>query len=191
MLCYGGVQAYDRGRSELGFGPSVASCSGNKCTITRNTSDGALRLKQVITKNSSEERSINVEMTVTNLRSSVIGSVILRRMADFDVDAYGAGTGDFVNRFGASQFDSVYSWNAADDHPGIDSAILLRHLKRTPPTIQYLSKVTDYFADVSCNPVNIAARGSVQGDHAATIQYNIGNLGAGRSAVAKVQIQRN
>jgi hypothetical protein len=148
------------------------------------------QLKQVITKNAPEERSINVEMTLKNLLSSSIAGIVLRRYADFDVDAYGSGTGSTINWWGASEFDSIYAWNAATNHPGIDSAMLMRHLKRTPGSIPYGPKVT-HWNDNACSPTNFAGSGWTQGDLAATLQYNIGVLNAGQSAVVKVQYQRN
>lgn len=191
VLCYGGAQAYDRAFSEAGFAePAQASCSGNVCTITRRTIDNVLELRQVITKNIPEERSINIEMTVRNLLGSNISGVVLRRYADFDVDAYGSGTGSTINWWGASEFDSIYAWNAATNHPGIDSAMLMRHLRRTPVSVRYVPKVT-HWADTACNPTNFAASGWTQGDMAATIQYNIGVINARQSAVVKVQYQRN
>jgi hypothetical protein len=191
ILCYGGAQAYDRGSSEFGFSaPTITNCNGNSCTIVRNTIDNIFQLKQVITKNNSEERSINVEMTLRNLLGSAVGGIVLRRYADFDVDAYGTGTGSTINWWGASEFDSIYAWNAATNHPGIDSAMLMRHLKRTPGTMPYNPKVT-HWSDNSCSPTNFASDGWTQGDLAATIQYNVGTLNAGQSAVVKVQYQRN
>lgn len=191
ILCYGGTQAYDRASGEVGFRPpTTASCSGNTCTIVRNTIDNIFQLRQVITKNSSEERSINIEMTLRNLLGGPIGGIVLRRYADFDVDAYGSGTGSTLNWWGASEFDSVYAWNAGTNHSGPDSAMLMRHLKRTPNTIPYGGKVT-VWSDNACSPFNLASGNWVQGDYAATIQYNIGTLGGGQSAVMKVQYQRN
>lgn len=191
ILCYAGVQAYDRAGVESGFGPpTTAFCSGNTCTIVRNTVDNFFQLRQVITKNSSEERSINIEMTLRNLLGFPVGGITLRRYADFDVDAYGNGSGSTINWWGASEFDSVYAWNAATNHAGPDSAMLMRHLKRTPGTMSYGGKVT-YFSDNSCSPANLAASAWTQGDYAATMQYNVGTLGGGQSAVVKVQYQRN
>lgn len=191
ILCYGGAQAYDRAFNEAGFAPpTTASCSGSTCTFIRKTVDNIFQLKQVITKNSPEERSINVEMTLTNLLGGPVSGIILRRYADFDVDAYGTGTANTINWWGASEFDSVYAWNAATNHAGPDSAMLMRHLKRTPNTIPYGGKVTAW-NDNECNPFNLASGSWAQGDYAATVQYNVGTLGGHQSAIVKVQYQRN
>lgn len=191
ILCYGGAQAFDRASSEIGFAPpTTAFCSGSTCTVVRNTVDNIFQLRQVITKNSPEERSINIEMTLKNLLGAPVSGIVLRRFADFDVDAYGSGTGSTINWWGASEFDSVYAWNAATNHVGPDSAMLMRHLKKVPGTIPYGGKVTNWF-DNACSPFNLASGSWAQGDYAATIQYNIGTLGGGQSAVVKVQYQRN
>lgn len=192
VLCYGGTIAYDIKYYEVGFGPSTgASCSGNTCTLTRNTSDGLLQLRQVITKSPSEDRAINIEMTITNRAGFSIGGIVLRRQVDLDVDAHGTGGGSTLNRFASSELDSVTAWNAPLDGAGVGSAILLRHLRAIPSSITYAPKVTANYADTTCSPPNIAANGEVRGDYGASIQYNVGTLLAGRSVTAKIQYQRN
>ena len=115
VLCYGPSRAYDTGSSETGFANATASCSGSTCTVTRKTSDNKMQLKQVI-KFDKSLRQVNFDMSVTNLTSSSITNVVLRRQADFDVDTGGVlGTGDFQNWFGASEFDTVFAWNPAND----------------------------------------------------------------------------
>jgi hypothetical protein len=192
VLCHSGVMAYDGGRRESGFGPALgAYCNGNGCSFIRNTDDNVLQLRQTITHLPDEARGVDVTMTVRNLTSAPITKVTLRRFAHIDVDGYGAGTGHADNWWGASQADAVWAWNAPDDHPGPDSMILMRHLARMPANFPYGPKVTDNFADVSCNPFNIVADGPVRGDHAGTLQYNIGTIGAFRSVTVKLEYQRN
>lgn len=192
VLCYGSAAAYDLGDVETGFGAASASCSGPKCTITRNTTDGKMQLKQVITKNAVLERSLNVEMTIKNLTGANLTNVILRRQVDFDVDTGGSlGSGDFTNWFSASEHYSVTAWNNANDHPNDDHAMVVRFFNRTPTTVKFDAKVTEDILDSSCNPVNIAKAAPVQGDYGATMQYNVGTLGGAKSAVLTVQYQRN
>jgi hypothetical protein len=190
VLCYGGTVAYDVGPAEVGFGPSTASCSAQTCTVTRTTSDGLFRLRQVITKNQSE-RSIDVAMTLTNLSQSTLGGVVLRRQVDFDVDTGGAlGTKSFTNWFGSAERHSVFAWNAPTDHPGEDHMLVMRYL---PSAVMgtFVSKVTESILDTSCSPPNIAANGPVYGDYGATIQFDIGTMGPGSSFTGKVQYERN
>lgn len=170
VLCYNATQAYDIADDETGFLPSTISCAASKCTITRNTTDGKLQLKQVIVKNAPYERSVNVEMTLTNKSQSAISNIILRRQVDFDVDTGGRlGSGSFVNYFGASERDSVFGWNAANNNPAEDHAMMIRRYNWNPRTITALAKVTGNILDSSCSPVNIAADGPVRGDYGATI----------------------
>lgn len=196
VLCYVGFgslrRAWDTGSSESGFGPSVASCSGNRCTITRNTSDGWLRLRQVITKVDTE-RSLTVEMTLSRIGGPSLSGVILRRQVDLDVDAGGSlGSGDTVSWFGATERESVWAWNAATDTNNEGHAVLLRQIMRTPASVPYSAKVTRLILDNSCSPPNLAAGGPVRGDYGATIQYNVGGMGQqGQTFMGRVQYQRN
>jgi hypothetical protein len=196
VLCYTGFgsqrRAWDTGSSESGFGPSVASCSGNRCTITRNTSDGWLRLRQVITK-VDVERSLTVEMTLSRIGGPSLSGVVLRRQVDLDVDAGGSlGSGDTVSWFGATERESVWAWNAANNTNNEGHAVMLRQIQRTPASVLYSAKVTELILDNSCSPFNLAANGPVRGDYGATIQYNIGNMGQqGQTFMGRVQYQRN
>jgi hypothetical protein len=191
VLCYSGRRAWDVGFSESGFGPSSPSCSGNTCTITRTTSDGWLRLRQVITK-VDIERALNVEMTLTKIGGPNVTGVVLRRQVDFDVDAGGSlGSGNFVSWFGASERESVWAWNAANNTPNEGHAVLLRQIVRMPSTVPYSAKVTSQILDTSCSPGNIAANGPVHGDYGATIQYNVGSMSQGAVFTGRVQYQRN
>jgi hypothetical protein len=185
VLCYGLNNAYDIGIYESGFSAASAfSCSGSTCTVTRNTADGRLELRQVITKNVPFERSFNVQMRVRNLTGSRISGIILRRHVDFDVDAPSA------NYFMATESDSVVGWNPADASAAEDHAAMIRFFRRTPTTIPTFAKVVNW-PDSSCSPTNYATGGPVFGDYGATIQYDVGSLAAGASATVEVQYQRN
>ena len=97
VLCYGPSRAYDTGSSEAGFNAGTQSCSSNTCTVTRNTTDQKMQLKQVITFDKGN-RTVSFAMTLKNLTKGTITGVVLRRQADLDVDTGGAsGTGDFNN----------------------------------------------------------------------------------------------
>ena len=191
ILCYSGRQAWDTGESESGFGPSVANCSGNTCTITRNTSDGWFRLRQVISK-VDVERALTVEMTLTKIGGPFQTGVVLRRQVDLDVDTGGSlGSGNFENWFGATERESVWAWNAANNTAREGHAVMLRQIIRRPSSVQYFAKVTSAILDNSCSPSNLADDGPVRGDYGATIQYNVGSMGQGAVFVGRVQYQRN
>ena len=192
VLCYGAKIAYDTGALQTGFGASTATCSGSRCTITRNTTDGILQLQQVITKNASSDRSFGVAMTVRNLTGGSVTGIILRRQADLDVDTGGAlGTAGFVNWFGSTERDSVTVWNPPNQSAREEHGVVLSRRAVNPASILATAKVTANILDSSCSPANIAASGPVQGDFGASIQFNIGTLQGARSATAGVQYQRN
>lgn len=188
VLCYGSSSAYDTGSAESGFGPATASCSGSSCTVTRNTIDGILQLKQVITANNAD-RSASIAMTVRNLTGSNVANVVLRRQADLDVDTGGSlGTNDFNNWFGSSERDSVFAWNPADASATAEGHAVVLSARKPR---QAFAKVTAAILDSTCNPTNIAAAGPVQGDYGVTLQHNLGNLGGGSSRSVTVKYTRN
>jgi len=195
VLCYGSTRAYDVGYTEAGFGPpTVASCTGNNCTIVRKTTDNKIEFKQEFHKSSTAElgRNIRVKMTVKNLTATNLANVVLRRQVDFDVDTGGSkGTGSFDNWFASSQFDSAFAWNSPNDYTEDGHALMLRHLTKTPTAIKTVSKVTANILDTTCSPANIADSGPIRGDYGVTLQYNIGTIPATKSAIGIVEYQRN
>jgi hypothetical protein len=191
VLCYNGRRAWDLAFSETGFGPSTPRCSGNTCTVTRNTSDGQFRLQQVITKDS-VNRALTIEMSLTKIGFGSAFDVVLRRHADFDVDAGGSlGSGNFTSWFGASERESVWAWNPANYTANEGHMVHLRQLDRRPFTVPYSAKVVSSIGDTSCSPGNVAANGPVEGDFAGTIQYDVGFMGQGSTFVGRVQYQRD
>jgi hypothetical protein len=197
VLCYNTVRAYDVGNSFSGFSTPTASCSGQKCTINRVTTDGKMRLTQVIEKPTDPgNRSLKITMELTNLSSQTVKNVVLRRQVDLDVDTGGSlGTGNFTNRF-ASTFDSAWGWNAPFDYPFNEvHAVMLSKLKVNPTsafkTPRSRGIITADILDTSCAPPDIAQSGPVRGDFGASIQFNIQNMARNKSATAIVEYRRN
>lgn len=191
VLCYNSRVAYDVGYIESGFNASTPSCSGSTCTVTRTTTDGQFRLRQVISKVSTE-RAVTIEMTLTKLGQTTANNVILRRQVDFDVDASGSlGSGNFTSWFGATERESVFAWNPANYTSNEGHMVMLRQLQRVPSYVPYTAKVTYSILDTSCSPSNAAAWGPVEGDYGATIQYNVGSMGQGAVFTGVLQYQRN
>lgn len=191
VLCTSNSIAYDVGGSESGFGASTINCTAaGGCTITRNTSDGRLQLKQVIKKPA--DRAFSIAMTVKNLTGSGIAGVVLRRQSDLDVDSGGAlGTAGFTNNFASSERDSVYVWNAPNASVNEEHAVTLSQRGKSPASALSLAKTTSAILDTTCNPANLTAAGPVKGDYGATIQFNLGTLGAGKTAGGTVQYRRD
>ena len=187
ILCYGSGRAYDIGWSETGFTAGTASCSGTTCTFTRNTSDNRLQLKQVF-QSDRGNRAISITMTVQNLTASPISGVVLRRHGDTDVDAYGsAGAGTIANWFASSERDSAFAWNATNDAGTEGHAMVLS--AKSPR--QGIAKVTDFYADTSCRPVDVTASGPNYGDHALSLEHELGVLPARASRTVTVKYTRN
>jgi hypothetical protein len=109
------VHGHDTGDIESGFGaPTFSQPNGSgtfPLTVTRNTTDGKFRLKQVWNKPDATEKDVTVTMTLTNISSASINNVFLSRSGDFDVGTSSSDRGARTN-------DSVWQW---DDVNGGDS----------------------------------------------------------------------
>jgi len=109
-LCTGtgfAVGGHDTGDTEENFGaPKFSQPNPGKfpLTITRNTTDGALQLKQVWSKPDATEKDVTVTMTVKNISNAAIFDIVLSRSGDFDV-------GTSALDQGARTSDSVWQWD--------------------------------------------------------------------------------
>jgi hypothetical protein len=190
VLCYtpsGGspVNAYDMTDLSSGFGAATHS-SGAPWTVTRNTSDGKLKLTQVFAFNSTG-KTMTVTMTVKNLTQATVSGITLRRQVDFDVDTGGVnGWAGYFNWFAATK-DSASAWNDPATATGDAHGMVLRHLKGGTHTPQY----TNAIGDTSCDVSGGGGTTPTQGDYGATISYAVGNLSAAASKVMSVQYVRD
>src|SRR5215218_6896605 len=79
----GTVHGHDTGDVESGFGaPTFAQPNGAgtfPLTVTRKSTDGKFRLKQVWNKPEATEKDVTVTMTLTNISSASINNVFLSR----------------------------------------------------------------------------------------------------------------
>ncbi len=181
-LCNSGSNPrYSTNFDDVGFATSSCNCSGNTCTVTRNTTDGRLRLIQEFTKPANSERTFNIKMTVRNLTASNINNVNLRRLAIVDIN--GA-----ISEWHHATRDSYSAWGTKVD--AIPFATRLRHITKTPAAITYEAKTTG-FGDNSCNPLDQTFGDPVLGDYGGTVQYNLGTLGASASKSVTVQYLRD
>ncbi len=166
---------------DVGFAPSSCNCAGNTCTVTRNTTDGRLRLTQEFTKPATSERSFNIKMTVRNLTGSNVNNVNLRRLAVVDIN--GA-----INEWHHATRDSYSAWGTKADT--IPFAVRLRHVTKSPAAITSEAKTTG-FLDNSCNPVDQTFGDPILGDFGGTVQYSLGTLGPAASKSVTVQYLRD
>jgi hypothetical protein len=191
VLCYDGNVAYDLGDIESGFLDGSRTCSGSSCTFVRRTIDGRMELRQVIRKLANNERTLNVDMTVTNVAAGTRVGVLLRRHVDFDVDTGGAlGFAFFQNHFATSESDSAFAWNAPGDFAERENAMVLRRTL-SPLGGVGVAKTVGNIADTSCSPADLSAGGPVYGDYASSIEFPLGAMTPSLSRRVVVQFQRN
>jgi hypothetical protein len=182
VLCNGGTNRYDLGSSENGFAnPITANCpSSTTCTVTRNTSDGLLQLKQDF-KFVSAERRLEITMTVKNLSGFAIGGVKLRRQADFDVD------NTTINNHAATEQDAYFAWTDETDSGSVSHGMILRHVK---PNALRQAKVN--FFESTCSPADQASGNPIiNDDYTGTIEYDLGTINAGASKSVTIQYERH
>jgi hypothetical protein len=90
------VHGHDTGDVAAGFGPATIvqpNPGAFPLTVTRNTTDGKFRLKQVWNQPDAVEKDITVTMTLKNTSNATIGGVALSRSGDYDVGTSGADAG--------------------------------------------------------------------------------------------------
>lgn len=185
-LCYltDTIQAYDYANSAGGFGTATHT-STSPFTVTRNTLDGKVQLKQVFTFNATS-KSLNIVMTVKNLTGSSL-SVDLTRIADFDVDVGGTnGFAQFGDNWFARTRDSVFAWNDAGDFLVPTHGLVLRHLKQSSGAF-HVAKIPSF---VNCdtdsgNPLSLA-----HGDYIGSVHYDF-SLAGGASKSVTIQYMRD
>lgn len=185
VLCNGGTNRFDLGSAEAGFAaPSVASCpTGTTCTVTRNTSDGLMQLKQEFTFVGAEKR-LRIKHTVKNLSGGPLFSVVLRRQADFDIEQNVTGT--FVNNHAATEREAVFAWNDAADSGSVSHGMILRN---TAPTATHQAKVNNF--ESSCSPADSAEAAPVNGDFTDTLEFNLGTINSLASKSVTVDYERH
>ena len=188
LLCYtppatSEVQSKDVADSSSGFGAATHSTVA-PWTVTRDTSDGKVQLKQVFTFNGLS-KSLTIAMTVKNLTGSTLSNVLVDRIADFDVDVGGSsGFADFTDNWFATTNNAVFAWN----DPGSFSnahGMILRHLKQPGGTSRYSLS----FVAADCHTGAFLTIS--QGDGNALMGYALGNISAGASKTVTIQYVRD
>ncbi len=166
---------------ESGFNAAACNCNGNTCNIVRTTSDGRMRITQEMTKPAGLDRTLNIKMTVRNLTGSNINNVILRRIANVDINS-------IFEEWHEATRDSSSAWGTKIDNTPY--AVRLRHITRSPVSTIYEAKTTNLF-ELSCNPNDQTVAGPVFGDYDSTVQYGLGVLGPFASKSVTVQYLRD
>src|SRR5215216_779625 len=181
------VHGHDTGAVEAGFGTPtfVQPTAGTfPLTVTRNTTDGKFQLKQVWNNPDAIEKDVTVTMTLKNLSSATIESVVMSRTGDFDV---GASSNDLA----AATEDSVWQW---DDRFGVDrpaGGVMLTALTfgtTHGPRVETANTWSTTRAQCPTNEVGTPTP-SVQ-DLTMRVFYFLGNLSAGQSKTVKYKYSR-
>ena len=191
VVCSGGggtIHGHDTGPLEAGFGPPTFSQPNGAgtfpLTVTRNTTDGKLQLKQVWNKPDAAEKDVTVTMTLKNLSSSSIPTATIARTGDFDV-------GTLSNDQGAATADSAWQWDdrfAADSPPvGLMLTALTLGISRDPH-IETRSAWNDTRDGCLANEV-LTPTTSAQ-DLTMRVFSIVGNLSAGQSKSVKFEYGR-
>jgi len=184
------VHGHDTGDVESGFGPPTFSQPNGTgtfpLTVTRNTTDGKFRLKQVWNKPDATEKDVTVTMTLTNISSASINNVFLSRSGDFDVGTSSSDRGARTN-------DSVWQW---DDVNGGDSppvGLMLTALTFGTVHSAFVDLASDWVGGTRQNcfehlPAVITPT-SVQ-DLAMRARYSLFNFSPGQSKTVKFEYGR-
>ena len=194
-LCSGGfgtVHGYDIGSEQAGFGPPTFSQPNGRgtfpLTVTRNTTDGKLQLKQVWAKPDAAEKAVTVTMTAKNRTSSKISGVVISRFGDFDAggfDTFGNGYTDRGSRTDAS----VFQWDDYGDGGAKSIGLMLTALTFQTPHIPYTESLNGW-SPLQCNRSS-AVFGpesfTVRQDLAMRMIYFVGDIAAGASKTVKFE----
>jgi hypothetical protein len=165
VLCVpGGQPYYDVGVIDAGWGPAtlVKEVGVIGVAVERTTTDGRFRLRQDIVGNKLQ-RSITVFMTLTNLLEDAVGVQVLRH-ADFDVD----------NTFGDDMFDRSSDGTWARQLHALT-------LSAADVEVPHQSRISADLAPRTCTPASTLGLPAADGDLAASVRYDLGELASGAS----------
>jgi hypothetical protein len=171
VLCATGLGPYydngDNGNAGWGAPVLVAAPSSTGVKIRRTSTDGRWSLEHQF-KSDKTERDITVTMVLTNLSGATQTNVQLLRTVDYDMD----------NSTGGDIFDrSADGTWTRETHGGTLSAITYTE----PHTAGVLTSISTNV----CNPA-VSAVPTSPTDLGVFVQYNLGNLAAGKKKTVKV-----
>jgi hypothetical protein len=181
----GVVHGHDTGDVEAGFGnPTFSQPTAGKfpLTVTRTTTNGKFRLRQVWTVDGPGQVAI-VTQTVTNISTASINDVRLVRSGDFDVLPSS-------NDLGAQTAESAWQWNDENDAELPPHGIMLSVGTRGQLHDAYVGPLADWAASrASCRIPGIVTP-TAPTDLASVVAYFLGNLTAGQSKTVVVRYTR-
>jgi hypothetical protein len=187
------VHGHDTGDVAAGFGPATIvqpNPGAFPLTVTRNTTDGKFRLKQVWNQPDAVEKDITVTMTLKNRSNATISSVALSRSGDYDV---GTGGADAGLRTG----DSVMLWddfNSFADSPPVGARMTA--LSFGTPHLLDVETRFDWAEEGAlstrraCHGISVETPAPDSGNYAMRVVYGLGTISAGASKTVKFSIGR-
>jgi hypothetical protein len=185
------LHGYDIGASQTGFGtPTFSQPNGAgtfPLTVTRNSTDGKLQLKQVWAKPDATEKDVTVTMTATNRTSSKISSVVISRFGDID-----AGGNDPFEGFddrGSRTQDTVFQWDDYGDGGQVQIGLMLTALTFQRPHTPYIEDL-DNWSPNHCQvstPLFGPDGFTTRQDLAMRMIYFLGDIAAGASKSVKFE----
>lgn len=173
-----GANYYDVGAADAGFGASVVNQPNGAntfpLTITRSTTDGIFKLKQVFSWGTAT-KNVNIVMTLTN-NTTVSRTVKLTRYYDGDID--GTTGGDLYARTN----DSVLAWEDGVGHHGLELVSLSLSTGH--------STLVDIFTTGNGGvlPAGVATP-TLPGDYEGYLTHNL-TIGGSQSKTITVQYKR-
>jgi hypothetical protein len=190
VLCSNGtstVHGHDTGTREGRFGPptfSQPNAGAFPLTVTRNTTDGKFRLKQVWTKPDATEKDVTVTMTVTNRSNSTINDVILSRVADLDV-------GGTTSDYGAQTTDSLFQWDDdfADFTDRPTTGVMVTALTLGAVHLGVIEG-TNIKRNACIDGFSVATPVTTKADLTSRLNYELQDMAAGASRTVKVAYGR-
>jgi hypothetical protein len=181
------VHGHDSGPVESGFGSptfSQPNAGAFPLTVTRNTTDGKLRLKQVWSKPDATEKDVTLTMTLTNRSSATLHEISLVRFGNFDV-------GTTSSDRGAATSDSVWLWDddvadlQLEGHPRV--GLMLTALTSGTPHVPFISEQPFNREDCFVSSNNTPA---APGNYNMHLNYEFFSLNAGQSKTVKFAYSR-
>lgn len=186
------LSAYDYDGSSVGWNaPTTTSTS--PFTIRRTSTDNQVQLTQIY-KFVPAERAIQVTMQVKNITGGTMTTLIVRRLADIDVDSYGANgyagvdqnvwLSDTRSAVHAIVPEQIATTAGREAH-----SMVLRSLSATGTTQSFVDTLTNSGVG-SCNQTPVDLSAPFTGDGVGGAYYQYFNVAAGATKTAKVEYIR-
>ena len=179
-----GVHGFDYASQGEGFNaPVITQPNGPNTvplTIARTTVDGLFEMTQQFARDTAE-LDVSITTKIRNLSGSSIGSVILQRHADMNID----NTND--DDFFARTKESVWAWEQAP-MVGPGRGLMLTNANQAIIHATWVSP-TWLGGPISCTAATVATP-TARGDYAAALGFVVGTIAPGKTKTVKLAYRR-